>query len=123
MRKWIVLLILIIIGVLAYSYIYHSHRDIESESAEFVINATDLANEFAINPSASEKKYLNKTIEVYGSATEFNEYDLTLDDKIFCQFNNKIDVLSDNLKVKGRFIGYDDLLEQVKIDQCNILTK
>ena len=114
---------MIILGVIAYNYIYHKHRDIESESAEFVINATDLANEFAINPSASEKEYLNKTIEVYGSATELNEYDLTLDEKIFCQFNTKIDVLTNKVRIKGRFIGYDNLLEQVKIDQCNILTK
>lgn len=123
MRKWIVLLIVVIIGVVAYNYIYKNHRDIESESAEFVLNATELANEFAINPSAAEKKYLNKTIEVQGYTTELNDFDLTLDGKIFCQFSSKIEFESNNVKIKGRFIGYDNLLEQIKIDQCNILTK
>jgi hypothetical protein len=122
MRKWVILLILIIIGVIAYNYIYHNHRDIESESAEFVLNANDLANEFVINPSAAEKKYLNRTIEVEGNITELNEYDLTLDDKIFCQFSSKIKVENNKIRVKGRFIGYDNLLEQIKLDQCGILT-
>lgn len=122
MRKWVILLILIIIGVIAYNYIYHNHRDIESESAEFVLNANDLANEFVINPSAAEKKYLNRTIEVEGNITELNEYDLTLNDKIFCQFSSKIKVENNKIRVKGRFIGYDNLLEQIKLDQCSILT-
>ena len=122
MRKWIVILVLIIVGVIAYNHIYQNHRDIESESAQFVINATDLANEFLIDPSAAEKKYLNQTIEVNGNITELNDYDLTLDGKIYCQFSSKINFGFNNVKIKGRFIGYDNLLEQVKIDQCNILT-
>jgi hypothetical protein len=89
-----------------------------------MLNSTDLVNEFAINPSASEKKYLNKTIEVMGSITELNGQDLTLDNKIFCQFNSKIEVdTSKKVSIKGRFIGYDELLDQIKIDQCSILTK
>jgi hypothetical protein len=123
MRKWIVLIILIVIGIIAYNYIYKEHRDIESETAEFVLNSSDLVNEFAINPSASEKKYLNKTIEVFGTITELNVQDLTLDNNIFCQFNSKIEVdTSKKVSIKGRFIGYDDLLEEIKLDQCSITT-
>jgi hypothetical protein len=123
MRKWIVLIILIVIGIIAYNYIYQDHRDIENETAEFVLNSTDLVNEFAINPSASEKKYLNKTIEVFGTITELNVQDLTLDNNIFCQFNSKIEVdTSKKVSIKGRFIGYDDLLEEIKLDQCSITT-
>lgn len=123
MRKWIVLIILIVIGIIAYNYIYQEHRDIENETAEFVLNSSDLVNEFAINPSTSEKKYLNKTIEVFGTITELNDKDLTLDNNIFCQFNSKIEVdASKKISIKGRFIGYDDLLEEIKLDQCSITT-
>jgi len=111
-------------AVLAYNYVYHKHRDIASERAEFVVTSRDIANEFAVDPSVSEQKYLNKTVEVHGTITELNDYDLTLDDKVFCQFSSKIGkIKSKDIKVKGRFIGYDDLLEQVKLDQCSILTK
>ena len=124
MRKWIVLITLIFLAVLAYNFIYQNHRDIESEKAEFVLTSIDISNEFTINASDSENKYLNKTLEINGTITELNEYDLTLDNKIFCQFKSKIGVVtSKKVSIKGRFIGYDELLEQVKLDQCNILTK
>lgn len=123
MRKWIVLIIVIGLAIVAYNYVYKDHRDIEGERAEYMVSSTDLANEFAINPSASEKKYLNKTIEVKGSITQLNDLDLTLDDKVFCQFNAKIWSNSNSISVKGRFIGFDNLLEQIKLDQCSVLTK
>lgn len=124
MRKWIILLALIVIALITYNYIFHKHRDIANEQAEFVMNSSDLANEFQINPSASEKKYLDKTIEVHGTITEQNDNNLTLDERVFCLFNSKIGgVKSNTINVKGRFIGYDDLLEQVKLDQCSIITK
>ncbi|MGM5469270.1 OB-fold protein [Flavobacteriaceae bacterium LMO-SS05] len=121
MRKWIIILVLLVLVYLVYNYIYQEHRNIESETSEFVMNSIDIANEFAINPSASEKKYLNKTIEIKGTITELNDTDLTLDHTVFCQFDSKIKIDTDNVKVKGRFIGYDDLLEQIKLDQCSIL--
>lgn len=114
---------LIVIAILAYNYIYKDHRDIKSEQAVYSLNSTDLINEFTVNPSASEKKYLNKTIEVIGNISDLNEYDLTLDDNIFCQFNSKIETQSNNIKIKGRFLGFDNLLEQIKLDQCNIISK
>jgi len=123
MRKWILILVVVILGLIGYTYIYQDHRDIENEKAEFSLIASDWANEFVINPLASEKKYLNKTIEVQGTITELNAFDLTLDDNIFCQFTSKIKIESKSIKIKGRFIGYDNLLEQVKLDQCSILTK
>ena len=121
MRKWIVLLIIVVIGLIAYNYIYKEHRDIESEQTEFVLTSTDLANEFVVNPSESEQKYLNKAIEVSGTISELNETDLTLDGSIFCQFNSKIKINTKDVSIKGRFIGYDDLLEEIKLDQCILI--
>jgi len=123
MRKWIILIVLFVVVIIAYNYIYKDHRDINDEKPEFVIRSIDLINEFAVNPSDSEKKYLNKTIEVKGNITESSDFDLTLDNNIFCLFNDKIKAPSKSIKIKGRFIGYDNLLEQIKLDQCNILTK
>ena len=108
---------------LAYSYIYKDHRDIENEVAKFSMSSIDISNEFEINPSEAEAKYLNKTIEISGAITELNTNQITIDDKVFCLFNNPITNLNLDKKVivKGRFIGYDDLLEEIKLDQCNII--
>jgi cell division protein FtsL len=119
LKKTIIILILIIISTLfGYNYLHQDHRDIKNEDAEFVLTSDNLSNEFVINALEAETKYLNKTIEVSGLVSELNKNSLTLDDKLFCQFTNEINVqLKQNLKIKGRFIGYDDLLEQIKLDQ------
>ena len=123
MRKWIALLIIVIVTFLGYHYIYQDHRDIESETAAFTFTAEDITNEFEINPSDAESKYLNKTIIISGIITELNSNQITVNDKVFCQLNKATNILKTNQEVtlKGRFIGYDNLLEEIKLDQCYII--
>lgn len=123
MRKWIALLIIVIVAFLGYNYIYQDHRDIESETAAFTLTAEDITNDFEINPSDAESKYLNKTIIISGIITELNSKQITVNDKVFCQLNNPTNILKTNQEVtlKGRFIGYDNLLEEIKLDQCYII--
>ena len=124
MRKRIsILIILIIVIVIGYNYINQSHRDIETEVAEFDISTSDIASSFLNNISEAEIKYLNTTIEITGAITEISSNSITLDDKVFCQFTNAVEITLDKnskIKIKGRVIGYDDLLEQIKLDQCTI---
>lgn len=122
-RNWIILFLLALFIFIGYQYVYQDHRDIETEKAEYIITTETISDEFKLDVLKSEKKYLNKTVEVSGVISEINKNDLTLNDKVFCQFNNKIDKslqLNSPIKVKGRCIGYDDLLEQVKLDQCTL---
>lgn len=123
MRKWIILIVIMIVAYLAYNYIYQDHRDIQNEDAEFTVIASDISNEFEVNPSASEAKYLNKTIIVSGEVSEANSNQITLNNIVFCQFNNNTTNLKINktITIKGRFIGYDSLLEEIKLDQCKII--
>ena len=123
MKKRIALLLLIIFSFLTYRYVFKDHRIIENETAEFIVSATDIAQEFSINPINAETKYLNKTIEVTGVISEFSPLQITLNEKVFCQFDNKITSNKINQKttVKGRFIGFDSLLEEIKLDKCHII--
>lgn len=124
MRKRVVyLVILIILFVLGYNYINQDHRNIKNEDAEFIMNSSDLALFFSTNLIESEAKYLNATIEISGQITDISLNSITLDDKVFCQFTTAIENTIDKnlpIKIKGRVIGYDDLLEQVKLDQCSV---
>jgi len=124
MRKWFILIFIILLVIVGYNYVYQDHRNIEKEVATVIISSTVISYEFSQNPSKAEKKYINKTIEVFGLITESNLKDITLNNKVFCQFENLIDKslkIDSKLKVKGRVIGFDDLLEQVKLDQCSII--
>jgi len=123
-RKWIIALAFILLAYAGYKYIYQDHRDIQKEEAKFVISSDVIINEFLQNPKEAEKKYLNKTIEIKGIVSEINKNNLTLNNSVFCQFNDTIKsnlTIKDNITIKGRCIGYDDLLELVKIDQSIII--
>lgn len=123
-RKWIILLILLLLAFAGYKYIYQNHRIIKSEQAKFEVSSRYIVEEFASNAVEAEKKYLDKTIIVSGIISEINPNSITLDGEVFCQFDvgtNQSLKINAKTKIKGRFIGYDDLLEQVKLDQCYIL--
>lgn len=124
MKKWVILILLFVfVVIIGYRYVYQNHRNIATEASIYKFTALDISNEFVINPIVSENKYLNKTIEVSGSISDKNPQNITLNGKVFCQFSNKIQTTldTDQIKIKGRLIGYDDLLEQVKLDQCIII--
>lgn len=125
MRKWIVILsLLIIAAVIGYNYIYQDHRDIGNEVAEFTMRSNEITNLFSEDALDAEQKLLNKTVEVSGLISDINPNDITIDDTVFCQFSEGVETTKDkdsNIKIKGRVIGYDDLLEQVKLDQCTII--
>jgi len=123
-KKIFIFIITIIIVIIAYNYVYQDHRNIQKEKAEFVVLATEISNEFLDNPEQASIKYLNKTIEVTGVVTNINDNDLTLDINVFCQFVANIEdeiSVGDKIKVKGRCIGFDDLLTELKLDQCTII--
>ena len=124
MRKWIIIVIVLIVGLILYNYIYQDHRNIASEDTEFVLSSSTISNEFSIDAESSERKYLNRVIEVHGSISELSKNSITINESVFCQFSEAIskDILTNTqINIKGRFIGYDDLLEQIKLDQCTII--
>ena len=124
MKKYVVLVILLLIIVLSYNYVYQSHRNIETESAQYTITADSLIDEFLKDAVLSEQKYLNQTIQVTGIVTDYNEKSVTLNDNVFCQFNELLSLKphsNKKISIKGRFIGFDDLLEELKMDQCIVI--
>ena len=123
MKKIIIaIVLLVIVGFVAYNYIYQDHRDIQEEIAVYNMSSANIHQDFLEDLSNSESKYLDQTIEIKGVVTEINDSDLTLDDRIFCTFDKlELTKLGDNITIKGRCIGFDDLLELVKLDQCKVL--
>ncbi|WP_411767022.1 OB-fold protein [Winogradskyella sp. A3E31] len=125
-KKWVILFVALIVGAyFLYRYINKDHRDISSEKAEFEISAVQIASEFQSEPLKAQNNYLNKTIIVSGKVSEFELNTLTLDNTIFCDLksgaNTNEIVIGETISIKGRCIGYDDLLGEIKLDQCSIL--
>lgn len=121
-KKYIILILIVILAIVGYNYIYKNHRDIEGEKAAFTVNSKELLNGYLQNAEQTNAKYLDKTIEIKGVVTEVNDLSLVLDGQVFCTFNENPGIeVNQEVLVKGRLIGFDDLLEEVKIDQCVIL--
>jgi hypothetical protein len=116
---------LIILSGLLYGYygfLYKPARDISSESSSFSVPAHGLAGEYAANIKSADSKYLNQAIEIKGKITEIRDSLIILDNKVVCGFDVKPAnaAMNENITVKGRCIGFDELFGEVKLDQCTI---
>jgi hypothetical protein len=126
-KKWILatLLVGLVIALLGYNYIYQDHRDIASEAPDYTISATELTQAFQKNEETATKKYLNKTVLVEGVVNTINSEGLTIEPSVFFalsekEVGNPAVSKATTIKVKGRCIGYDNLLEEIKFDQASI---
>ena len=128
MRKKILITIslFLIIGISVYLYSYKGHRDIESETADYVVTVHGLEKEFTSNDSLAYLKYQDKTIELTAQVTTIDTTSngIVMGEKIFATFKDPLpkDITSGKmLKIKGRFLGYDELLQEFKIDQSSVV--
>tara|TARA_B100000768_G_C11265769_1_gene371008 strand:+ start:1296 stop:1673 length:378 start_codon:yes stop_codon:yes gene_type:complete len=124
MKKKILLFVFTLcLFFLGYNYLFPDHRTINLEEALFNVEASILFDQFIDNSKQAEYKYLNQTITVSGVITSFNPENIMINNKIFCKFENIVNKINinDSIIVKGRCIGYDELLEEIKLDQCSIV--
>lgn len=118
--------LLLIISLAIYNYVYKNHRNIKMETPVFVVQSSTLIDEFVSNMDISSKKYIDKIIQVSGLVTAIDVISLEMDTNISCYFNDTIagnNLLNKNITIKGRCIGFDELLDEIKIDQCLIITQ
>lgn len=115
--------IVIVTGIGLYLYAYKGHRDIAAEEADFELTVSVLSKEFSENDSLANSKYADKTIQIYGkvSSMDLPSHTIVIDEKLSVVFTDSVLPkmnLQDPIKIKGRFVGYDDLLEEFKVDQA-----
>lgn len=120
-RRFLLLITLIaLVGYFGYNYMYKDHRDIKTEVSEIEIAAPYLLERFKKDDG---KDLLNRTITVTGTITQIESAIITIDGNVHCSFGNQVNGFKngDRIAIKGRCIGYDDLFEIVKLDQCTII--
>ena len=124
MKKIVVgLVVLFAILLVSYKYLYHSHRDIANEEAVFSVTVKQVSNDFLQDEAKANIKYLDKSIQITGKVTNVDVTNKTivLDEKVFVLLKDaNVVKLNETILVKGRVIGYDSLLVEIKIDQAEI---
>lgn len=121
--KFIILtcVVLLITAFSIYKYMYKAHKTIEEREIDFKGDATDFLSKITNDTVAN---WLNKTIEINGKITSSDSKGTLLNNTIYCQFKERSEIKSlqknQNITLKGVVIGYDDLLEELKLNQCII---
>jgi hypothetical protein len=111
--------IIVIIGILGYNYLYQDHRDVATSDATSSYTSTELLTLFTDQDTSNDAQALDQVIEVSGLATDTSANSITLDGQVFIEFKEPHQLaLNQTYTLKGRCLGYDDLLEEVKIDQA-----
>ena len=97
-------------------------RDLQSEEAAFTLKSKDFVAEFSAKEAEANKKYLEKPVVISGSITSVNGKEVILDDVVVCGFTAADASLKvgQSVSIKGRVVGYDDLMGSVNMDQCSI---
>lgn len=127
-RKRIILVIVFLLLLISggiyfyYGFLFKEARNIESEMPEYSLTAAKISEDYNSNPQKADSLYLNKTIEIRGQVTKETDSVIILENTIFCLFTQKVKekLINNKVTVKGKCIGYDELFQEIKLDQCSI---
>nr|WP_315196713.1 hypothetical protein [uncultured Flavobacterium sp.] len=124
-KKGIIIILIVVAivltGFFAYNYVMHGGaRNLENEETNFTVSSSSIISEFTTNIESANKKYLEKAVAIEGKITASNGNEIILDENIICNFKKTDSSIKNGqiVTVKGRIVGYDDLMGELKLDQC-----
>jgi hypothetical protein len=116
------LVILLVVSFTWFYVFYGGARDLAAEEAEFTLSSKAITGEFVSDVAKATLKYSDKAIVITGKVTAVSDSIVTIDNTIICNF--KIPDISikneQSISVKGRLVGFDDLMGELKLDECSI---
>jgi uncharacterized membrane protein len=116
------LIVLAIIAIVM--YIYKPHRNIQKETATHQIEAKTLYESFTSDEQTANQKFLDQVIEIKGKVTALDKENksIVLDNHVNASGIETINVsLNQDVVVKGRCVGYDEIMEEIAVDQSKII--
>jgi hypothetical protein len=132
-KKILIGIIILTIGgaVVAYMMYNKPHKDIAAAKIDHSLNLAVLMDEFSNSPEEASSKYTSKVVAIDGLLKSIEKgtptYILIEDDKgriANCEMLGSLEAnlnIGESVKVKGLFIGYEDLLEELQLKKCSIL--
>lgn len=120
------LVIFIVVAAYAgYSYAYAPHTAITDMEVAFEGKATDFLEKIKENPESWTQG--EKVIKLTGVITAKDEKGISLNESIYFQLAEGTSTAelaeTQKIRIMGRIIGYDDLLEELKLDKAIIVKK
>lgn len=122
---------ILVIGILAlaaYWYVFHKpHRDIQNEEASIALSAEELMTVFLNQTDSATAKYVDQIVEVDGVLSEIlvEERGLVIEPGIYGSLDSSASLPNlksgDAIRIRGRVLSFDDLMEEVKLDYVQVL--
>ena len=117
------LLAIILLGIGGYYYMTHFYgvKDYSAATAEFSLTNDAVKSEFVANETIATKKFVNKAVSVTGTVIENTGSNINFNG-VSCKMSSPNPEIKkgDQVKIQGRLVGYDSLLEEVQLDQCSV---
>src|SRR6478735_2089105 len=120
----LILVAIVLIGSISYNYVMHGgERNLTTEKTNFTVTSASITSEFVANIESANKKYLEKAVAIKGKITSSNGNEIILDETVICGFKNPDSSIKKGqvITAKGRVVGYDDLMGELKLDQCFVI--
>ena len=113
--------VLLVVASINYVF-YGGARDLAVEEAEFTLSSKAITGEFVSDVAKATLKYSDKAIVITGKVTAVSDSIVTIDNTIICNFKIPDTSIKNeqSISVKGRLVGFDDLMGELKLDQCSI---
>ena len=132
--KWIIIIVLIFVGITTFFIFNKPHRNISKEEIDYSVSSDDIFSEFLKNANTANQKYLDKIVMINGNLIQINhinnQYFLLIGGKeavVHCEMTQESIPLiiglkeSENVNIKGLFIGFDDLLQEIQLKKCVVI--
>lgn len=104
-----------------YKYTYKPHKTIDDIELKFSGNATDFLTKIKENNAV----FNDAVVQIKGKVTSIEVQGINVNNAIFCQMDEITSLsglkVGQEIEIKGRMIGYDDLLEETKLDKTVII--
>ena len=120
-------LIFIVLLIIVYAVWNNPHKNYSNTEPNITIDSSNFINEFKTNSTLATEKYLNQIILVSGNVTDTLTKSVVLNNGIVCTFDSLslkalgLIQINNEVSIKGRFVGFDDLFEEIRLDHCFIM--
>ena len=120
-------LIIIFLATAVYFIWNKPHKDYSTMKTDVTISSLNFINAFKANSTLATEKYLNQIILVSGDITDKLTTSVVLDNGVVCTLDSsslkalRLIQINDKISIKGRFVGFDDLFGEIRLDHCFIM--
>ncbi|MBT5858510.1 MAG: hypothetical protein HOA52_02670 [Flavobacteriales bacterium] len=121
-KNFIIFILFMIAGITSFLFVSQPATDYFNKESEIYFDSTDDFKKI-------NKEYVSKIVTIKGQVTNVNSVSpflsVTLDGSFLFSFDmsktNSQFIIQDQIVIKARFVGYDDLFDEYSFTDCKVV--